>query len=224
MSKCSLMPVKFHGANLVLVSIDNQPYVALKPICEALTISWQAQLERIKRNPVLSKGIRVTRTPSNGGNQEMICLPLSMLNGWLFGINANRVKNSEIRQKLIEYQFECYDALNNYWNGKTASRDPMIADVVTHDDMMSIASLCTHMRFLDGWWHQYGPAIRILNRRIAASIHDHFSDGAFRAGGLVNRYRLGITTLDFTRQFPFSGDFAEQSEYYKSHDRYRFAK
>jgi hypothetical protein len=32
------------------------------------------------------KGIRVIRTPSNGGEQSMLCLPLDMLNGWLLGM------------------------------------------------------------------------------------------------------------------------------------------
>lgn len=33
----------------------------------------------------------------------MLCLPLEYLNGWLFGINATRVKK-EIRENLIRYQ------------------------------------------------------------------------------------------------------------------------
>lgn len=37
----------------------------------------------------------------------MICLPLEFLNGFLFGISATRVKE-EIRDKLIQYQRECY--------------------------------------------------------------------------------------------------------------------
>lgn len=122
MSKCSLMPVKFHGTSLSLINKDEKAFVALKPICEALCIQWEAQLKRIRRNPVLSQGVSIMDIPSNGGSQEMICLPLSMLNGWLFGINANRVKNPEIRQKLIEYQFECYDVLNAYWMGKPIRR------------------------------------------------------------------------------------------------------
>jgi hypothetical protein len=45
-----------------------------------------------------------------GGPQEMACLPLEYVNGWLFSINASRVK-AEIRERLARYQRECYRVL-----------------------------------------------------------------------------------------------------------------
>lgn len=48
----------------------------------------------------------------------MLCLPIQYLNGWLFGIDINRC-NPEIRDTLIKYKKECYQALHDYWfNGK----------------------------------------------------------------------------------------------------------
>lgn len=52
----------------------------------------------------------------------MVCLPLHYLNGWLFGIDANRVK-PELKEKLIRYQKECYEVLWDYWKTGTARRD-----------------------------------------------------------------------------------------------------
>jgi hypothetical protein len=78
-----------------------------------LGLSWSGQRERINRDPLLSqmvKGVRVTRTPEKGGLQIALCLPLKYLNGWLFGVNANRVK-AEVRDSLIRYQAECYEVL-----------------------------------------------------------------------------------------------------------------
>ena len=97
----------------VLVQTEGPPqvFVPLRPICEQLGVTWPSQLNRINRDPVLSKKVRgvfVTNTP--GGRQEMSCLPLDYLNGWLFGINANRV-NPDIRDRLIRYQEECYRVL-----------------------------------------------------------------------------------------------------------------
>jgi hypothetical protein len=40
----------------------------------------------------------------------MLALPINYLNGWLFGINASRVKE-EVRERLIQYQLECYQIL-----------------------------------------------------------------------------------------------------------------
>lgn len=103
----------------VLVEDDGRRgvLVPLGPICDTLGVAWHGQRERIGRDPVLSKylqGVRVTRTPSpdgrGGGSQTMLCLPLDYLNGWLFGINAARVR-PEIREAIIRYQENCYAAL-----------------------------------------------------------------------------------------------------------------
>ena len=62
----------------------------------------------------MSQGVRIIRMPSNGGEQEAVCLPLHYLNGWLFGVKPSKVK-PEIKAKLIEYQKECYEVLWDYW-------------------------------------------------------------------------------------------------------------
>lgn len=103
---------------VVLVEIDNQQiaYVPLKPICDYLGVDWAGQFQRIQRDSILSEevsGIVVTPTPLSSkfaNPQEMLCLPLDFLNGWLFGINANRVK-PEIRDRVLRYQKECYRIL-----------------------------------------------------------------------------------------------------------------
>ena len=99
----------------VLVRSDEgeQVLIPIRPLCDLLGLSWPGQRERINRDPVLSKevrGVRVTRTPDQGGAQEMLCIPLDFLNGWLFGVSANRVKD-EIRARLIRYQRDCYRVL-----------------------------------------------------------------------------------------------------------------
>jgi len=44
----------------------------------------------------------------------MVCLPLEYLNGWLFGIDDNRVA-PEVQEALIIYKREAYGALYNYF-------------------------------------------------------------------------------------------------------------
>lgn len=44
--------------------------------------------------------------------RTMTCLPLDYLNGWLFGVNASRIKDREVRKRLIDYQKECYQVLS----------------------------------------------------------------------------------------------------------------
>ncbi|MBP8055076.1 MAG: hypothetical protein KA314_04510 [Chloroflexi bacterium] len=89
--------------------------VPVRPLCDFLGIDWSAQLQRLRRDPVLStmlSGVVITPTPLSpfSNPQEMICLPLTVLNGWLFGVNSSRVK-PELREKLIRYQREVYEIL-----------------------------------------------------------------------------------------------------------------
>lgn len=114
-----LTSIDFHGQTLLATIQDNVVYTALKPICENIGLSWNAQFERIKRDEVLAEGVRMIRTPTKGGFQEVVCLPLTLLNGWLFGVDTNRVK-AEIRETLITYKRECYQALFDYWNNGVA--------------------------------------------------------------------------------------------------------
>lgn len=114
--------VNFYGNSLtVITAADGQRLVAMRPICEAIGLDGDAQLQRIKRDAVLSS-VTVITTVTGVDNRKYphVCLPLEYLNGWLFGISTSRVK-PEIRQRLEDYQRECYQVLNAYWNGGQVS-------------------------------------------------------------------------------------------------------
>ncbi|MGJ8515295.1 phage antirepressor N-terminal domain-containing protein [Carnimonas bestiolae] len=107
--------VSFHGNKLLTVRDGETIRVAMKPITDAIGLQWEAQLKRIKRHPVLSQGVSMMDIPSNGGIQQHTTLPLELLNGWLFGIDANRVK-PEIRDTLLMYQRECFKVLFEHFH------------------------------------------------------------------------------------------------------------
>jgi len=110
----NIITVPFHDQLLSAVLVDNIPHIAMKPICENIGVDWSAQAQKIKRHPILSKGMVIITTPSKGGIQEMLTLPLRMLNGWLFLIDSSRVK-SEAKNKVLKYQEECFDVLANHF-------------------------------------------------------------------------------------------------------------
>ena len=117
-NQISTQTISFNNQSLITVEQNGNHYVAMKQICENIGLAWEPQVLRIKRDEVLSQGMIVMITPTNGGNQNMICLPIEYLNGWLFGIDVKRCK-PEIRDTLIKYKKECYQALHDYWfNGK----------------------------------------------------------------------------------------------------------
>lgn len=112
-----IQTVNFHGHELALVAHNDEPHVAMRPVCDAIGLQWQSQYNRIKRHPVLAACVAVMNTQLPGDTQRraVVILPLQYLNGWLFGIDASRVKPA-IRERLIQYQRECFQALYDYWH------------------------------------------------------------------------------------------------------------
>lgn len=127
----ALTPVEFHGATLSVILINGVLHVALKPICEAIGLDWKAQQDRIKRHPVLnSVGVITTSTGTDGKQYDMLMLPLDKLDGWLFGVSVRRVR-PELRERLTQYQAECFDALARHF-GTAVPRQDIAAPVNIH--------------------------------------------------------------------------------------------
>ncbi|EDR8962376.1 hypothetical protein EQ91_004453 [Salmonella enterica subsp. enterica] len=105
--------VPFNGQQIITAMAAGVTYVAMRPIVENIGIDWAAQFVKLKKK---SKkfGCCDIATPSKGGIQKMLCIPLKKLNGWLFSINPEKVR-ADIRDKLIQYQEECFTVLHDYW-------------------------------------------------------------------------------------------------------------
>ncbi|UYZ99669.1 phage antirepressor N-terminal domain-containing protein [Moraxella bovis] len=115
-----IQTVNFHNQSLITLQKDGVAYVAMKPICENIGLDWTAQRQRLVRDEVLnSTMVMITTVATDGKMRELLCLPIHYLNGWLFGVDTNRVK-AEIKDKLITYKKECYQALFDYWNNGVA--------------------------------------------------------------------------------------------------------
>lgn len=144
-----LSTIQFYNQTLITFEQDGQYYTAMKPICENIGLAWHSQYERIKRDEVLSQGILIIRTPTNGGEQQMICLPLDYLNGWLFGIDVKRVK-PEIRELLITYKKECYKALADYWFKGKAERKSTVEQLSIKEDEEALHIIVNLFHSLNG--------------------------------------------------------------------------
>ena len=127
-NQISTQTISFNNQSLITVEQNGNHYVAMKPICENIGIDWRAQRQRIVRDEVLcSTVVIITTVAEDGKNREMLCLPIQYLNGWLFGIDINRCK-PEIRDTLIKYKKECYQALHDYWFNGKAERKTTVDD------------------------------------------------------------------------------------------------
>lgn len=120
--------VDFQGTKLLTMHDGVEARVAIRSICEALGIDWSGQLAKIKADPVLSEGVGLSPTPSQGGMQDTVTLPLGMLQGWLFKIHPNKVR-PEARETVLAFQRECYQVLHDYWT-KGAAINPRMTQAL----------------------------------------------------------------------------------------------
>jgi hypothetical protein len=162
------------AAVLVETAAERQIFIPIKPICDQLGVTWPSQLNRIRRDPVLSrkiKGVFITNTP--GGRQEMSCLPLDYLNGWLFGINAARV-NEDVRDRLIRYQDECYKALAEAFREGRLMSDPTFDELLTSESdavqaykmALAVVKLARNQILLEGRLDSHGKEIAAHTERL----------------------------------------------------------
>ena len=127
-NQISTQTISFNHQSLVTFKQNGTHYTAMKPICENIGLDWKSQYSRMKRDDVLnSTMVIITIVAEDGKKREMICLPIEYLNGWLFGIDINRCK-PEIRDTLIKYKKECYQALHDYWFNGKAERKTTVDD------------------------------------------------------------------------------------------------
>lgn len=121
----NIITVDFHGQPILTICEDGQHYVGMKAVCENIGLGWHGQWERINRHAVLKPTVRVIRTVAEDGKpRDMVCLPLEYLNGWLFGVDVSRIKDAAVRERLTQYQRECFTVLYNYWHSGKAENPP----------------------------------------------------------------------------------------------------
>lgn len=92
------------------------PWVSVRSVCDAIGIQHQRQFEKISSDGRINCRHMYT-VAADGKNRETFCIPVEQLNGWLFGINPNKVTDS-VRPKLIAYQQECFRVLYNHFMPK----------------------------------------------------------------------------------------------------------
>lgn len=150
--------VKFNNQQVPVFFHNEKPYVVMKPICENIGLDWRSQLKRIKRNQVLNQGVVMMTTPSIKGDQDSVALPLGMLNGWLMGVDANKVR-PEIKDTLIKYQLECYDVLYKHFMPKPPKQIDM--SMYVSKDVHNKLSLKYHRMF-----RQYDDMIDTMRAQV----------------------------------------------------------
>lgn len=122
--------------------------IALKPMCEAIGLSYSSQYEKLQRSEWAT--VRVTRTDgADGRNREMTTIHKDSVPMWLATIPVSRLKNEEAKRTLITYQKEAAKALNDYFT-KGAAINPRVHIASTLEaERLALIATARDLGFID---------------------------------------------------------------------------
>lgn len=86
----------------------------MRQIVENIGIDWTGQSVKLRKMKDKFNCRDISMVAADGKLRKLLCIPLKKLNGWLFSINPEKVR-ADIRDKLIQYQEECFTVLHDYW-------------------------------------------------------------------------------------------------------------
>lgn len=127
MNGLAVKDVQFNGATLrAAQDAENIIWVGVRWVCEGLGLSkgqMQNERKKIQMDEVLSQGERNFVLPTEGGNQDVLCLQLDFLPLWLAKIHVTpkmRRENPALADNLAIYQLKAKDVLAAAFLNKNA--------------------------------------------------------------------------------------------------------
>lgn len=102
--------------NYEIVVIENgEKRIPVRPICDALGVSYQGQIDKIKTDEILGSTLMLSLTVgADEKSREMQTIPFKFVFGWLFTINPKNVA-PEAKDAVVKFKLECYNALYNHF-------------------------------------------------------------------------------------------------------------
>lgn len=103
--------IRINGVEISFPKQGETIFVPIKPVCEVLGIDHSAQIQTLKNHPILASTMVENPTvAADGKERNMLALPLKYFFGWLFTIDARKVK-PESAEAVIEYQEKVYTVI-----------------------------------------------------------------------------------------------------------------
>ncbi len=104
---------KVNGVDIV--ATNDERFIPIRPICEAIGVEFASQRLRIERDEILSSTVFIMNTvAADGKSRDMFCIPFKYVFGWLFSIDTTRV-SPEAHDAVLRYKEECYEVLYSYF-------------------------------------------------------------------------------------------------------------
>ena len=109
--------ILFQKNELVAVQNNENIYVAVKPICDAIGLDYISAYKGLQNDEIIGELLSIqTIVAADLKQRDMVCVPIQMLSAWLCGIQIGKVK-AEVRPVLVQFKRECANALFSYFFG-----------------------------------------------------------------------------------------------------------
>lgn len=122
-----IVPVPFHGDEVLTVKVGGKPHIVLKPAVERLGLDYSSQLAKLKGKSWACVGQSTMQLPGQGQRRDVATVDVRTFVMLLATIDERRVK-AEARPMLVAYQSEVADAIEQYWTQGGAINPRATAD------------------------------------------------------------------------------------------------
>jgi hypothetical protein len=86
----SLQEFEFEKTPVMAGNTHTGEMIAIRPCVENLGLNWSGQLQALRRNPILDElCVSVKAIAGDGKSREMVCLPPSVFQEWLWSLAPN---------------------------------------------------------------------------------------------------------------------------------------
>ncbi|MGE1720287.1 phage antirepressor N-terminal domain-containing protein [Enterobacter hormaechei] len=194
--------VPFNGQQIITAMAAGVAYVAMKPIVENLGMSWSTQVRKLMADKGKFNCVHMNMVATDSKLRDVLCLPLKKLNGWLFSINPEKVR-ADIRDKLIQYQEECFTVLHDYWNKGGAENPRKKTTVDERTPLRDAVNMLVSKKHLI-----YPEAYAMIHQRFNVDSIEHLAPEQINDAS--KQEELPAPKLDIS--FPMSW-FAENAPY-----------
>jgi hypothetical protein len=115
--------LKINGKIISFVRQDENIYIAIKPICDALKVEYTSAFKSIKEDTILHNKIAkiAMMIPGDFQPRKYICIPEKYIYRWLFRLRSRNTFINEYREK-------CYYLLFNHFHGSLTDRKNVLIE------------------------------------------------------------------------------------------------
>jgi phage antirepressor YoqD-like protein len=117
--------VPFDGGHIPAALLDGEPHVVLRPVAEALGLTWPQQYARLRADASARLGTVVARLPDDEAPRHAVVSDLETFVVWLAGLRSSWLGGSA-RDEIVTWKRQAGRALREHFFGPREQLDEIV--------------------------------------------------------------------------------------------------